>query len=247
MIRAYHRPENIERALQLISQTGVKVAVLTGQSLMDAGIDDTVDEVVDLQAVGLKEVSSAPPHLRIEAQVSLQTLVEHPEIDASIRDIIRREESYTMRNMRTISSVILGADSESQLLALLLVLDATVNIQNKAGSQQIPLAEFWQRRDTVMAGGLLTAVSLNTAGKIAAERVARTPADKAIVAAAARRTPDGTIRLAVAGIDTIPVLVDPQRLEAINPGGDFRGSSAYRKEMAIVLSRRVVAEVENLS
>ena len=59
MIKAYYRPETLGQALELISRSGIKTAVLAGQSITDAHINDSIDEVVDLQAVGLIGIRAA--------------------------------------------------------------------------------------------------------------------------------------------------------------------------------------------
>ena len=95
-----------------------------------------------------------------------------------------------------------------------------------------------------MNGGVVTAVSLNIIGKTASDRVARTPADKPIVAALARLGDDGKVRLALCGVNNMPVLVDPDNVKAaINPPHDFRGSTEYRRQMAATLTQRVLSEV----
>jgi len=146
--------------------------------------------------------------------------------------------------MRTISSLILAPDAESHLLAALLVLNAVVTVQNPDARRRIPLPEFLDNGEAALAGVLVTAVTLETSGKMAMARAARTPADKPIVAAVARRLPDGSIRLALSGVGTLPGLVEPEMLGDLNPPGDFRGSTAYRRDMANVLSQRVLDELE---
>ncbi|MBL8153761.1 MAG: FAD binding domain-containing protein [Anaerolineae bacterium] len=247
MIKAYHRPASIDEALRLLSRTGIHTAVLSSRSLVDARLDDTVDEVVDLQAVGLRQIIPGSAGLTVEALVTLQHLVEMPSLTQTLREVIHAEDSYSMRNMRTISSVILSADCESQLLAALLACDAIVTVQDVQGRRQVSLGDFLDDTQVALAGGLITAVTLQTDGRMAASRVARTPADKPIVAAAARRLGDGTLRAALSGVASVPVLVDPAEVDRLSPPGDFRGSSAYRLDMAKVLMQRVLGELESAS
>ena len=92
----------------------------------------------------------------------------------------------------------------------------------------------------------MTAVSLATTGKTASARVGRTPADQPIVAAVARLDPGGKLHLALCGVAHTPVLVDPHNVKAaVNPPGDFRGSSEYRRHMAATLAERVMGEVSS--
>ena len=85
-------------------------------------------------------------------------------------------------------------------------------------------------------------------------RVARTPADQPIVAAVA--VVDGASRrLAVGGVAAQPLLVPleaeddlPAALNARLAGvallSDWQGSAEYRREMALVLGRRALAQCE---
>ena len=72
---------------------------------------------------------------------------------------------------------------------------------------------------------------------------ARTPADTPIVAALGRRTDEGALRLALTGVAATPVLVDADHLDALDPPGDFRGTPAYRRHLAAVLTARVAEEL----
>ncbi|NWF70014.1 MAG: FAD binding domain-containing protein [Chloroflexi bacterium] len=243
MIKAYHRAENIDHALQLLTRSGVKTAVLASQSLVDARLDESVDEVVDLQALGLNRIQAAGARLTVEALVTLQTLLEHAAVPAALRALIRAEANHTFRNMRSISGLLCTTDAESQLVAALLVCAAEVNIESARGSRQMALAEFLNDIDAALNGGILTTVTFDVSGQMAAAHVARTPADKPIVAAVARRGPDGRVLLALSGVARTPLLVEAAQVEQLQPAGDFRGSPLYRREMALTLSRRVLDEL----
>ena len=73
-------------------------------------------------------------------------------------------------------------------------------------------------------------------GAARAARTARTPADRAIVAAYARTTGEER-RIALTGVAPTPVLVRPG--DDLQPAGDFRGSGDYRRHLAEVLLARV--------
>ena len=47
--------------------------------------------------------------------------------------------------------------------------------------------------------------------------------------------------LAMTGVAPVPVIVDPDHIEDLDPPPDFRGTSAYRSTLAQVLADRVVA------
>jgi CO/xanthine dehydrogenase FAD-binding subunit len=236
MITAYHRAQSIEDALRLQARAGVKTALLPGY---DAIVDESFDEVVDLQVIKLRSIRINGTVLTLESLVLLQSVVEQADLPDWLRQIAREEEPSTLRNMRTIASVITAASAESLLLAVLLVADAHLNLQSLAGTRRVSLSDYL----TKPTEGFPVALMLALDGQVAIAKVGRTPADKPIVAAAARRASDGGVRLALCGVAPTPILVRPEALDALTPVGDFRGSAEYRREMAFVLSQHVLGQV----
>ncbi|MGQ9910030.1 MAG: FAD binding domain-containing protein [Candidatus Flexifilum sp.] len=237
MIRAYHRPNTLEEALHLLARPGVHTAVLPG---FDARLDDTAEEVVDLQALaGLRAIIVDGAAVTLGALTRLQALVDDPALPDWLRETARREDVSTFRHMRTLADLLLRPEADSALLAALLVCDAAVTVQSLAGAREAALSDYLAER----GDGLPTELRLRVDGAFAEARVGRTPGDRPIVAAAARRAADGTIRLALCGVAPTPVRVEPGAVEALDPPGDFRGSSTYRKEMAALLSQRVLSQV----
>ena len=126
----------------------------------------------------------------------------------------------------------------------MLVYDAQVEIRSINHIKNTSLTNFLRDIPSALNGGLVISVSLDTIGKTARARVARTPADSPIVAVLARLGDDGKVRLALCGADNAPVLVDPDNVKAaINPPTDFRGSREYRRQMAATLAKRVIREL----
>jgi CO/xanthine dehydrogenase FAD-binding subunit len=243
-IKAYHRPANLDEAVRLLARPGVNTAIMGGGTYITAHMSEMIDEVVDLQSVGLTDVSYSGDQLTLGAMVRLQTLVEDSQAPALLRETARREGPNTFRHAATVGGVVVGANPESELLAALLVFEAEVQLRSSRGSQRLPLADFLGHLTAALDGGIVTAVSLATTGKTASARVARTPADQPIVAALARLTPSGQVKLALSGVAQTPILVDPDKVKgAVNPPGDFRGSGEYRRQMAATLAKRVVNEI----
>jgi carbon-monoxide dehydrogenase medium subunit len=245
-IKAYHRPKNLSEALQLISRPGVNTKVVAGGTYLVPHLDELVDEVVDLQAIGLTSIDYSGATATFGAMVTLQTLVDDERTPTLLRECAGREGPNTFRNAGTLGGVIAGAGQDSELIAALLVLDATVQVETGTRPKTVPLANFLRDVPSALNGGLITAVTVATEGSTAGDRVARTPADTPIVAAVARKAADGNIRLALCGVASTPVLLDPKTdvKAAINPPADFRGSTEYRRQMAATLTRRVLAELE---
>ena len=66
--------------------------------------------------------------------------------------------------------------------------------------------------------------------------------DRPIVMAVAHRDGD-TVRVAMTGVSTVPLVVDLDHIDDLDPPPDFRGTTAYRTALAQVLADRVVAAV----
>lgn len=244
-LQAYHRPDSLEAALALLDRPQTRVAVIAGGTHIIPRLDRDVDEIIDLQEVGLDQVQHGETALTLGAMVRLQTIVDDDDAPSLLRETAHSAGPNTFRHQGTIGGAIVAAHPESELLAALLVFQARVTITSKSGERQISLSDFLAGASGALQGGLVTAVSLAKGGATARARVARTPADDPIVAAVARRDTEGNQYLALCGVAATPILADPDQLDKLTPPADFRGSSEYRKEMTKVLARRVIAEISD--
>lgn len=237
-VTAYWRPSSLAQALELLELPDA--LVLAGGTRL--GADSTAErvEVVDLQALDLGGLRPGPGDvLRIGAMVTLQELADGGAVPDVVREAARREQPSTLRAQGTVGGCLATGRADSELLAALLVHEAVVRLESRAGVDELPLdqvlAELFLPR-----GQVVTAVTIRTTGRAAAARTARTPADRAIVAAYARATGDGR-RIALTGVAPTPVLVRPG--DDLLPSGDFRGSGDYRRHLAEVLVARVTEAI----
>ena len=222
-LKAYHRPPSVDEALQLLARPDTNTALVGGGTHIVARMPELVDEVVDLQGIaGLQNVTFTGTQLTLGSMVRLQTLVDNDHSPALLRETARREGPNTVRNSATVGGTIIGADKESELLAALLVYEAEIQIQSGSGVSNVPLDTFLRDAPAALSGGIILSVNLTITGQTASDRVARTPADKPIVAAVARLGDDGQIRLALCGVADTPVLVDSDNVKAaINPPNNW--------------------------
>lgn len=242
-VQAYHRPQTIAEALQLLARDNVRTALVAGGTSLVPDLDEKeIEEVVDLQALGLDNVEPQGDRLALGALLPLQTLIDDERVPPLVQGAAAREGPNTFRHQATIGGTIASAHWESELLAALLVHDGALTLETTAGTQTVSLADFLAQEDR--PAGIITAVTIATGGKTGQARVGRTPLDTAIVAAYARRDESGTLRLALTGVGTTPSLVAPDEIDTLDPPGDFRGSSEYRQEVAAILSRRALAQLE---
>ena len=262
---AYYRPTNLDEALRFLRQPNT-LPLAGGTALLatEEGIDAAV---VDLQNAGLDRLGWADDGrlLRVGAMVRLIDLDEFLEpltalqgAAALVREAIRRAGPNTYRNAATVGGIVASRLPDSELLAALLVLNATVSLRLPS-PETLTLAAYLE--DDERLPGLITEIVIYwPTGKGAAERVARTPADYPIVSVTGWRPDGGAIRLAATGTGPRPAHLSAAEAalsgglsdEAISAAaqaaaaasshpGDFRGGATYRAEMAAVLTRRVLA------
>lgn len=242
-IKEYHRPNSLNEALELLTRSGLRAALLAGGTTL-VPQDDVIDDVIDLQALGLNNIEIDNESFTLGAMCRIQDVVGHAEIPPMLKTAAKREGPNTFRNMGTIGGLIATADRESELYAALLVYEAKVIWLSYAGRNEISLSELNQ---DMLGDSLITSITFPKDGITSDERIARTPADKPIVSVVGRKDAAGVVRLAACGVAERPILLDFQRLDELMPPGDFRGSSQYRKSMVELLSQRVLANLARLS
>jgi probable selenate reductase FAD-binding subunit len=235
-IRQYHRPESIQEALQLITRPDVTTAVLAGGTNLLAQPDTEIDQVVDLQKLELNKIRTEQGKLAYGSMVRVQQIVEHSQSPPLLRQTAKYEGPNTLRNVGTIGGLVVQADWESEFFASLLVYKAVVRLLTQDGELSIPLVDLTKEK---LHNGLVVNVIVETGGQGAYQRVARTKTDRPIVAAVGRQDKSGEIMLAFCGVSDRPVVVPEKEIENLNPPADFRGSSSYRRQMAIILGQRV--------
>jgi carbon-monoxide dehydrogenase medium subunit len=272
----YHSPTTIADAVGLLSEHGDEAKVLAGgQSLvpMMSLRLAAFDHLVDLnQVADLSGIDRANGHLRIGALVR-QSVAENDSIVASDAPLVSRAlphiGHFQIRNRGTIGGSIAHADPASELPAVTLALDATIEAVGPGGSRDIAASEFfdgtWQT--TLADDEILAAVRFpvwDGASGFAVDEVARRHGDFAICGAVCGVTVDGdrVTRAAIGlfGVGSTPVratnaeqaliaagaganLADIAReaAEPLDPSGDIHASGGYRKQVAAVVVRRALA------
>ena len=246
MITAYHRPQNLNEALRLLSQPNT--LPLGGGTLLSRPGPAAV-EVVDLQALRLDAIAHKGNDLEIGAMVTLQALLESEHCPEPLRAAIKLEAPLNMRNSATLAGTLVACDGRSTVAACLLALDARLSVIDPGTQDKEPKPESVNLGEflPIRAHGLITAITMPLNVRLAFESVRRTPADKPIVCAAMVRWPSGRTRLVIGGYSKSPTLAmdgtEAEGLEsaarnACHEAGDEFGSAEYRMEMAATLARR---------
>ena len=241
MISDYHRPSQLDEALNLLGRPNVATAVIAGGTVVSASEYTDPTEVVDIQSVVGSSIERRGDRVSFEAMTRLQDMVDHAETPPLLAELARREGPNTLRNASTIGGAVAAANPESELVAGLLVHEGKVTVARLTGSEEFTLETLLADR-SLLDDAIITTVSAAIGGETASARTGRTPADTSIVAVAGRVVPAG-LRLAATGVAPTPVTIDPANLAALSPPEDFRGSAAYRRELVAVLAKRVVDQL----
>ncbi len=237
LVAAYHRPTNLDEALSLLAEPNR--TVLGGGTTLNADREHSSVEVVDLQALGLDTISIEGDRLHLGATATLAAVCEHVLVPGALQEIARGEQPSTLRTLATIGGTVAVGDSESVLVAALLVHDAMVH---SAGADPTSLSDLLA--GGVPRGTVITAVTINPSGKTTTAATRRTPQDVPIVCAVARTSAAGSV-LALTGVAHCPVIVDPADPTAgLSPAGDFRGSTNYRLGLSRTLAARVMEAMQ---
>lgn len=231
----YHRPNSITDAVDLLDGPD-RIALAGGTSISHDGGGDPV-ELVDLQSLGLSDISANGSHVEIGATATLQSLVDSDLIPELVRVAAKSDQPSTLRSLATVGGSVGAADGESVLVAALLVHEATVTF---ADGRSLALDEVLA--DGLSQGDLILGVSIDSGGATAMAATGRTPQDVPIVGVVGRAGPDGT-RLAASGVGPVPQLISENSIGQLDPPDDFRGTAAYRTHLIEVLTARVLGEL----
>jgi CO/xanthine dehydrogenase FAD-binding subunit len=252
VIAEYHRPETLEEALKLLARPEVRSVPLAGGSALDRS--DGSLAVVDLQALGLDTAEKQGNTLALGATLTLDALLRLPDLPPALEKAARLEAAHNLRQVATVAGTLVAADGRSPFATALLALDPALEISAEGQpAAQLGLGELLYTRPDGLAGKLITRLALPLSARLAYEYVARTPADRPIVCAAAARWPSGRVRVALGGYGPAPALAldgsEPPEADAAaeaaadaySDAADEWASAAYRQEVAAVLVRRCLA------
>ena len=238
-IKSYHRPTSIDEALELLAAHPDSAALLAGGTQLVGDLPENVESIIDLQALELSEITGDERVVHLGAMVTLQQMVDHAALPELLRTLAHAAAANTFRNNGTIGGLIASRDAESELLAALLAFECEVRIQSKEGQHSVALLDYLEQP----IDGIITQATIQANGMAAVERVGRTPKDVPIVAVVARMPPGGELVLAFSGMGPTPILCPPEKVAALDPPEDFRGSKSYRKHLAQTLTARVIKQI----
>ena len=270
----YFRPSTRADALELLARPGYHATPLIFDPKPTAPRQMGIDAFVDLSLLGLDYIHEAQDgSLHIGALVTLQELLETPLLCKGARVLLKKAAGLVagpgIRNLSGLWGAIQARSGPQEVILALLALEAKVVLLGAGENPRtLSFPKFYDLGETSLHKGELVLEAilppLRESAGYALERVARTPRDEAILAAAAVvESAHGTarrIKLALAGASLLPrrilpveeLLVgkvfNPQTFQEAVEGvqaqadslGDFRGSQEYRRAMAGLVTRRAL-------
>jgi carbon-monoxide dehydrogenase medium subunit len=250
---------------------GTALIVLMKQSLLDADHLVSLARVPGLSAIRAESDGLHIGALTRHREVETSSLVhEHSPL---ICDVYRNVATVRIRNVATVGGGIAHADPAQDPPPGLIALDARVRLVSKNGERTLPINEFFQDyyETAIQPGELLTEVIVPPvaaeARTVYLKFLPRTADDYATVAVAAKAELDNGIvrnlRVALGAAGPTPVhatnvqhslegqQATPENIrraaetvaDQVDPLDDFRGSSGYKRDMAVVFTRRALERV----
>ena len=239
-IREYKKAESLEEAWQLNQKKQNRVL---GGMIWLKMENINVGTAIDLSGLGLDTIEEMEEGFAIGAMVTLRQLVRH---------IV----GVQLRNLATVGGSLYSRFGFSDVLTIFLALNASVELY-KGGV--VPLSEYAQRpydRDI-----LVRVLVPKEHARFCYQSVRNSQTDFPVLTCAAARLADGSIRAALGARPGKAVLYTaaPQAGETaeafaarfaaevkadIKTESNIRGSAAYRRHLAGVLTKRAVCRLE---
>lgn len=258
----YTRPQTVAEAVELLQQPGRRAVPLAGGTWLTprlrtdinlpGSLANAIDVVVDLANLPLNYITgdgeAGNGSLRIGATTRLADIMDDPLCQTLAGGILaeaaRRAGPVNLRNSATIGGCVATHGTVLELTLALAALNARVVFGDGTPDGSILGPRAAQLITEVVAPW--------SAGEVRGglARVARTPADQPIVAAAAVVSPSG-VRVVLGGVADRELVVTASdvaeldqavaiELALAQPFADFRGSVEYRQAMAPIIARRAV-------
>ena len=254
---------------------GTALIVLMKQSLVGADHLVSLHRVPGLSGIRAEADGLHIGALTRHREVETSSLVKQRW--PLLADVYRHVATVRIRNVATVGGGLAHADPAQDPPPGLIVLDARVKLTSRTGERVIPITDLFTDyyETSIRPGELLTEVIVPPvpagARSVYLKFLPRTADDYATVAVAAlAEVQDGTcsrLKVALGAAGPTPVhataveqALSGQRISAesvrraaeavagqVDPLDDFRGSSGYKRDMAVVFTRRAVERVLGLA
>jgi len=255
MIQEFFKPQTIAEAVTLkekYKDEAVFIAGGTDVNCLNSKYE--VEKVIGIEQLKLNEISKTRSELSIGAGVTIQELIDSPEIPDQLTTAARHFVNRNIRNIATIGGNIAANNSTSNLIPILVALDAELKIGGSA--TPVPVYEYVTQEMTRLIESIIIS-SENLTKKYGIRKFSRTANDTSIITAAVTFNIQdeivSNVRVAAGGVSRHVVrltelenklegnkLPAPTEIEdtvknIVAPVKDIRGGVQFKKYLAGVL------------
>ncbi|MCD6495031.1 FAD binding domain-containing protein [Candidatus Bipolaricaulota bacterium] len=259
-VTKYLRPSTPEEALTLLRNGGKSARYVGGGADVARTLPGDVTTLIDLCTLNLSSIEESAESIVIGATATLNEVLENRSVanvcNGVVAEMMRKVGSPLLRNMATIGGTLVSAHSWSDVIPLLLVLDAEITLYD-GDSRTMGLGDLYASRER-FANSILTSVMIPVSGPgdyAAFHKFSRTAYDIALLNCAcyvhveegrcteARIAAGGTPRLATRlpqveaalpgealSDETIERVAQVAR-DTVKTADDRRASGEYRKQL----------------
>jgi putative selenate reductase FAD-binding subunit len=255
MIQEFFKPQTLAEAVKLkekFKDEAVFLAGGTDVNCLDSKYE--IEKVIGIDQLKLNEIAKTPKELSIGAGVTIQELIDSPEIPDQLTTAAKHFVNRNIRNIATIGGNIAANNSTSNLMPILVALDAELKIGGSAAP--VPVYEYVTREMTRLIESIMIS-SENLTKKFGIRKFSRSANDISIITAAVtfkiQKEKLCNARIAVGGVAKHVVrltelenklegnkLLASAKIEdtvknMVAPVKDIRGGVQFKKYMAGVL------------
>lgn len=273
----YHRPGSVQEAIQLLEELGDEAKILAGGHSLIPMMKlrfASPEHLIDINDISeLSYIRKEGGHYHIGA-LTRESDVEHDKELIStfpiFADVTKLIADPQVRNMGTIGGNLAHGDAANDHPAVMLALNAEIEITGSEGARMVPIDEFFYGfyMTAVQENELLTAIKIPIPnGKFgsAYHKMERKVGDYATAGVAVQLTLDSDGKCSKAGIGLTNVNPLPMRAsrseealegnvitdelialaaqyasEDCNPTADLRGDEEYKRAMVKVITKRII-------
>jgi len=255
MIQEFFKPQTIAEAVELKEKFKDEVVFMAGGT--DVNCTDSkyeIEKVIGIEQLKLNEISKTDEALSIGACVTIQQLIDSPKVPAQLTIAAEHFVNRNIRNIATIGGNIAANNSTSNLIPILIALDAELKL---AGSEpSVSVYDYITQEMTRLIEGIMIS-SDNLTKKYGIRKFSHTANDISIITAAVtfniQNEIISNVRVAAGGVAKHVVrlaelenklennkLIAPAEIEdtvknIAAPVKDIRGGIQFKKYMAGVL------------
>jgi len=153
LFKDYHRPEDIEQAIDLLSLTGNTAKVIAGGTdilprRQGGTTFDTIQHLIDISGLELNYIRESTDGIRIGAATDINSIAACPLFRSNPYNVLAEaadaHSTHTIRNRATIGGNLCNASPCADFALPLLVLNATLVVTGPRGKREIPMEGFFK-------------------------------------------------------------------------------------------------------